>query len=53
MKNEIESEIEILEKRLHLGRLEFLLGAEESADPAAPDVDAAVVLIATDIKQRS
>lgn len=30
------------ERKLHLGRLEFLLGAEESADPAPPELDAGV-----------
>lgn len=51
-KAQLKTKLRFLRKRLHLGRLEFLLGGEESADPAAPDVDAAVVLIATEIKQR-
>ena len=36
------------ERKLHLGRLEILLGADESADPAPPELDAAVFELITD-----
>ena len=35
--------IKSFEKKLHLGFLEFLLGAIESADPATPVLDDAVL----------
>jgi hypothetical protein len=39
---------EVFERKLHLGRLEFLLGAEASADPAPPALDDAVFEFITD-----
>lgn len=32
-----------MHRNLHLGRFEFLLGAEESADPAVPELDDATL----------
>jgi thiazolylpeptide-type bacteriocin precursor len=36
------------ERKLHLGRLEFLLGADASADPTPPELDDAVFELITD-----
>ncbi len=43
---------EVFERKLHLGRLEFLLGAEASADPAPPALDDAVFEFITDQKKK-
>lgn len=43
---------EVFERKLHLGRLEFLLGAEASADPAPPALDDAVFEFITDQKNK-
>ncbi len=43
---------EVFERKLHLGRLEFLLGAEGSADPAPPALDDAVFEFITDQKKK-
>ena len=42
--------IKSFEKKLHLGFLEFLLGAAESADPATPALDDAVLELIIDEK---